>query len=736
MTSASLDTDTILHNLSLLLTSSQRPALTRPASNASEHFKPKIIQTHVNSQEPGETENPPDAAALDPNPLRIRCGPSCGSDTRLFALCSESETKVREEAGDVQENNEKRRKKEFKLKIHAFFKKNHKQENRVQAADDNLECVEERQQEQEEEELLENISRRLMVQEEQLFSQDTPSEQEQDQLHKDFEALIVQVWITINNTFIFSTPQQLKVLKSAVAIIQGQEEQDRRWAGCVDGPAPVWRPQKCVSTHNNLLQNMVESRLKEAVGHDSGEPSESTWSPVKKEVFRLGKCVKKDLLAVVKVKDCYPPQMDIINLYAGLYHQRFSSRLADLAVSDLGTDDCCYVLLWVNHCYPCEILKHKELDGKVKAACLGSLLLPETLNQLEEQYLTGKQDKVKLWLQTVLKTEEQSWMNGSTPKIVDAFYYSPLAVDVIQIIDGSLSELSHVIRDQSKAQRVTQHLEAFLISYKKRVEEFVKGNHWNVIPVVKAQLACEEQLRDYVTGTGRLSEEQRRQCLHSLSALRDCGYSCFTCPIHAQLKMCCSQLWTPVWLDGSLPVIDALLDFMSQQLTDLADLQPVCRQSLLHIVYESVVLQYVRKMMKARVKIEENAAQQIVEDAQNINDFFSERGCSGSSWLSEMLCSIAEILRLKDPGSVQLEMAFLAQRFPDLSDAHVLALLSLKTGLSSSDVRSIRRSVAENRSTEGSANRGPLFFSKVKVRWINAAINQMGVLTSACQNPK
>lgn len=40
-----------------------------------------------------------------------------------------------------------------------------------------------------------------------------------------------------------------------------------------------------------------------------------------------------------------------------------------------------------------EILQHEELDGKIKVACLGSLLLPETLNQLEEQYLTDKQVK-------------------------------------------------------------------------------------------------------------------------------------------------------------------------------------------------------------------------------------------------------------------------------------------------------------------------------------------------------
>ena len=67
----------------------------------------------------------------------------------------------------------------------------------------------------------------------------------------------------------------------------------------------------------------------------------------------MGKCVKDDLLTVVRtVKDCYPAQMDILNVYAGLYHQTFSARLTELAAPGLDVDDCSYLLFWVNHYYP------------------------------------------------------------------------------------------------------------------------------------------------------------------------------------------------------------------------------------------------------------------------------------------------------------------------------------------------------------------------------------------------
>lgn len=67
----------------------------------------------------------------------------------------------------------------------------------------------------------------------------------------------------------------------------------------------------------------------------------------------MGKRVKDDLLTVARsVKECYPPEMDILNVYAGLYRQSFSAQLTELAASGLQADDCSYLLFWVNHFYP------------------------------------------------------------------------------------------------------------------------------------------------------------------------------------------------------------------------------------------------------------------------------------------------------------------------------------------------------------------------------------------------
>lgn len=144
------------------------------------------------------------------------------------------------------------------------------------------------------------MSRRLIVREEQIFAQDSPSEQEEDQLRMDYEALRLQLWTAVHDTFASSAdssisfspsssssfppfPAHLRVLRSAVVSIQQQEAQDQRWTERQAERVPEWRPQKCLSTHNALLQKMVESRMMKAVEEESAG-AEGLSSPLKKEV--------------------------------------------------------------------------------------------------------------------------------------------------------------------------------------------------------------------------------------------------------------------------------------------------------------------------------------------------------------------------------------------------------------------------------------------------------------------
>lgn len=123
------------------------------------------------------------------------------------------------------------------------------------------------------------------------------------------------------------------------------------------------------------------------------------------------------------------------------------------------------------------------------------------------------------------------------------------------------------------------------------------------------------------------------------------------------------------------------------------------------------------------------------EDVNKMKDFFTQRVTqqpqsaslprgssgqhletkgSGSEWVTEILHHVAEVLALKGPESVQMELGHLVNFCPDLRSVDVSRLLMLKAGFSSTVIRSIKQTVKEIRPQEPSANHCPPFFSLLK----------------------
>ncbi|XP_055088434.1 exocyst complex component 3-like protein 2 [Periophthalmus magnuspinnatus] len=129
-----------------------------------------------------------------------------------------------------------------------------------------------------------------------------------------------------------------------------------------------------------------------------------------------------------------------------------------------------------------------------------------------------------------------------------------------------------------------------------------------------------------------------------------------------------SGLWTAQWLDGSLPLVDSLLDFLDQKLELLTDLKPSCTQWVLGRLHRDVALRYFKNLLKTKrrnQKEQVGGANRMKDDVTKMDAFFTQQG-SGSQWVSQLLLQVAEVLRLQDPDSVQLELLSLIQLCPDL----------------------------------------------------------------------
>ncbi|XP_051500727.1 tumor necrosis factor alpha-induced protein 2-like isoform X2 [Myxocyprinus asiaticus] len=522
---------------------------------------------------------------------------------------------------------------------------------------------------------LAEAQQQIVAAEEHLFgSSEVARAEDEEKLQTDYETFIIRVRMAIYDSF---NEDNQETLKSALTSILQEEAQDRRWAGVAVEQRPKWRPTKCREIHDTLIQTVVEERMKNADEQENGADKLST--SLKREVCRIGKQVQKDLLRVVRVlRGCYPPDFDIFRMYAQLYHQAFSTRLQELAKSSIDFEDCFYILSWIVDYYPRDVLKHKELEEQFNNSSLGPLLPEEHLKTLEEQYFSYKENEVAKWLSNALEKEVKKWSDGTEPDLFDGCYFSSLAVDVIPLVYGTVREVKTILSSECKAQIIQCQLDSFLKRYMKSLEDLLKTKQKNIPNTLSANLVNIQQFRDYIQrAENPLPEETRTACLSTLSDLIAICHKYLLCRIHTELK-------------------ELLVE--------------------LHI---EVMVEYVRRMMKRKLKLkgkeqQEAAAKFICQDSSKICSVFAKWG-SKEEWLSQILPKLAEIVRLQDPESLQIEIVTLAKVYPDLSKQHVLAVLNLKRNLSSSDLCRIKGCWCEYESMQGTES-SRSFFSKVLVK--------------------
>lgn len=173
------------------------------------------------------------------------------------------------------------------------------------------------------------------------------------QLADDYSELETRVSQTLSLSL--SAEVGKAVLASSVRTIFQEAERDRHWQRRPEA-RPGWRPANWKRLHDESLRNLVQQRMNTA----TSDPTKQSAS-VQAEIAALGRQLKDDLLWVVEfVRSCYPPEVDICNFYASLYHQCLSGRLKELAELDPNDGDCKTILRWVNDYYPGSVSRRAQ----------------------------------------------------------------------------------------------------------------------------------------------------------------------------------------------------------------------------------------------------------------------------------------------------------------------------------------------------------------------------------------
>ncbi|XP_036437545.1 tumor necrosis factor alpha-induced protein 2-like isoform X2 [Colossoma macropomum] len=556
---------------------------------------------------------------------------------------------------------------------------------------------------------LAEASQQLLEQEDGLFRSESAKvvrTEDEEKLKMDYETLESRIWMVVRKSL---NGMNQETLESAVTAILQEEEQDQRWKEAAGKGCPSWRPMKYREMHDMLLQKVVKNRMQQVDEEEHGPET------LKREVCQMSNLIQNDMFQVVtNVQGCYPPEFDICNVYAQLYHQVFSAKLRQLPRHNIPIEECIFILKQVSN-YSNNVLHHEKLESHIDSEALEPLLPAEDLKLLEEQYLSYKENKVNTWLSNILKLEEESGKMNKTTENTDRHLCSP-ALDVKQIVDEAMKEAMVLLSNRDKAQRILYLLPNFLTGYKKSIEELLK-NQQNITEILKAHLFGIKELRDYIEERDNLPDDVKAAWLSTAADIRDSCHKYFLSCIHNNLKVTYSKLWTPDWILQHHEIIQELEDQLNQNIRPLKDLNSACLQELLSQLHFEVMIEYVRRMLKRKLKLknkdeQETAAGFLCEDSFRINTLFIENG-SDKRWLCEILPKVSEVLKEQDSDTLELEICALLKDHPDLTEQQVHSILQLRSNISCADKRMIKECYHQSKTNINNSDPAPPFFCRV-----------------------
>ncbi|XP_011918935.1 PREDICTED: exocyst complex component 3-like protein isoform X3 [Cercocebus atys] len=362
------------------------------------------------------------------------------------------------------------------------------------------------------------------------------------------------------------------------------------------------------------------------------------------------------------VAPCCPPQYNVVQLWAHTLHSGLRRSLQHLlAGPELEAADAFALLHWALHVYlGQEMMGSLELGPEADVSQLEPLLTLENIEQLEATFVANVQASVSQWLQNALDGEVAEWGREQGPNTdPSGSYYSPMPAIVLQILEENIRVASLV--SESLQQRVhgmaLSELGIFLRSSSVSVLQLDGAPSGALAPVEAA-----------------LDKLQRRICRLVLEALQ------------VELQPLFADLPSRQWL-SSPELLESVCERTGRFCRDFGRVRNPTVQLLLAEAERAVVLQYLRALMQGRLVCRgaderTQAAERLRHDAAQLQQLFLGLGLEENAHCAPVLLALRELLNLRDPALLGLEVAGLQQQFPDVSEDHVSALLGLRGDLS------------------------------------------------------
>ncbi|XP_040489361.1 exocyst complex component 3-like protein isoform X5 [Ursus maritimus] len=352
-------------------------------------------------------------------------------------------------------------------------------------------------------------------------------------------------------------------------------------------------------------------------------------------------------IAEALVAPCCPPHYKVVQLWAHTLHSGLRRCLQQLLEGPaLAAADAFALLHWALHVYlGPEMMGSLELGPEADVSQLEPLLTLENIEQLEATFVTQIQ---------ILEEN----------------------IRVTSLVSESLQQRVHSM--------ALSELGAFLRS--------------SSVSVLQPDGVASGALAPVETA---LDELQRRICRLVLEVLL------------AELQPLFAALPSRRWLSKS-ELLDDVCERTERFCQDFSRVRNPAAQLLLAEAERTVVLQYLCALMQGRLVCRgaderTQAAERLQHDAAQLRELFLGLGLEESVRCAPVLLALRDLLNLRDPMLLGLEVAGLRQKFPDVSEDHISALLDLRGDVSREQRLAALSSLQAGPQPSPSAGRRALF---------------------------
>ncbi|XP_029453864.1 tumor necrosis factor alpha-induced protein 2 [Rhinatrema bivittatum] len=539
-----------------------------------------------------------------------------------------------------------------------------------------------------------SASKGLIVLERKVYSKTySKSEEEttkdQKELELCYEHLEHEVFSVISESIVNYNPE---LLKQAVEAMIEQENENRKHLSKTGLPmVNSSRPREWKRVWLDTVKCSVEERMIK-----TEECLSEKMSVIAQCLLHLGKTFREDLTHVVtNVGQHYPKEYDVCNTYARFYFKSFSSHLSTFTDFELGDQDIYLILSWVESIYPNDILSSFSLRKDVNVDELRNLLPLQQVRELEYYYIINEETLAREWMQKSLEVEVKKWREEKEPEMLNDCFHSELPIDILQTIYSMKEQTDKISGDLSRLlmQRLRLLLSSFLLkSYKECFEEFKEKHkqHKYFKSVIIMNINSCQTFRENFE---KLNQYTRNDILTSLSEMEDAGFEVLLQDLFQDLRLYFRQFSQKNGL-CCYKTMQEIIKITKNYLPQLKMLKATCYQNLVERIHLHLVKEYIIRLMKKKVSQknpdqQQSMANQILKNALLIEDCCSSHG-SKATWLNPVIPSLAEIIKLQDTSAIQIEVASLARKYPDISKKHVAAILYIKGNLTNAEVRAIQ----------------------------------------------